>query len=165
MARDTLMKLYMQQLRDLYSAESQILKVLPKMADKASHPGLADGFRMHAQQTQQHLDRLQRIFTLLGERPGGEKCKAMEGILDEADSSVKEFDDSDVRDAAMIANAQRVEHYEMAGYGCVRTYANMLGLGDQEALLQETLNEEGNMDHRLTQLAEEVVNLDALKSR
>lgn len=163
-AHESLRQLYVEQLGDLYSAESQILKALPKMQAKATHAGLRDAFQLHTEQTQQHIDRLQRIFTMLGERPGGEKCKGMEGLLDEARDTMKKHGDSDVLDAAMIAMAQRVEHYEMAGYGCVRTYANTLGLGEQADLLQQTLNEEGETDHKLTSIAEEVVNVDALKA-
>jgi ferritin-like metal-binding protein YciE len=164
MARESLQKLYVDQLRDLYNAENQILKALPKMAEKATHPSLRQAFQQHEQQTRGHVDRLDRIFGMLGERATGEKCKGMEGVLDEGQEIMKEYDNSDVLDAGMIAAAQRVEHYEMAGYGCVRTYANMLGLPDQEALLQQTLNEEGETDHKLTQLAEQVVNLDAMRA-
>ena len=160
---ESLQTLYINELRDLMSAEHMILKALPEMAQKASHAGLKDDFRLHEQQTRQHVDRLQRIFSLLGVDAEEKMCKGMEGILDEGKEAMKEYRDSDVLDAAMIAAAQRAEHYEIAAYGCVRTYANELGLADQEALLQETLNEEGTMDHRLTQLADEVVNIDALK--
>jgi ferritin-like metal-binding protein YciE len=163
MARESLQKLYVDQLRDLYNAESQILKSLPKMEEKASHTGLKEAFRLHYRQTQQHVDRLEQIFSALGQRPSGEKCKGMEGIIDEAQDTLKMYDDSDVRDAALIAEAQRVEHYEIAGYGCVRTYANMLGFTNQEQLLQQTLNEEGETDHKLTEIAEQIVNIDALK--
>lgn len=162
--QESLQTLYLNELRDLMSAEHMILNALPKMAEKASHAGLKDGFRLHEQQTRQHLDRLQRIFSMLGVNADEKKCKGMEGILSEGDDGMMEYEDTDVLDAAMIASAQRVEHYEIAAYGCVRTYANELGLGDQEELLQQTLNEEGTMDHRLTQLADEVVNIDALKS-
>lgn len=160
---ESLQTLYMNELRDLMSAEHMILKALPEMAEKASHAGLKDGFRLHEQQTRQHVDRLQRIFSMLGVGAEEKTCKGMEGILDEGKEAMKEYRDSDVLDAAMIAAAQRAEHYEIAAYGCVRTYANELGLADQEALLQQTLNEEGTMDQRLTQLADEVVNIDALK--
>ena len=146
------------------SAEHMILKALPKMAEKASHSGLKDAFRLHEQQTRQHVERLEQIFSMLGIKAEEKKCKGMEGIIEEGQETMKEYNDSDVLDAALIAAAQRVEHYEMAAYGCVRTYANVLGLGDQEELLQQTLNEEGNTDHRLTQLADEVVNIDALKA-
>jgi ferritin-like metal-binding protein YciE len=164
MKSDSLRQFYVEQLRDLYNAENQIVKALPKMTEKATHPMLKDAFRLHTEQTQQHIDRLQRIFTMLGERPGGEKCKGMEGLLEEAQHTMKQVGDPDVLDAAMIAMAQRVEHYEIAGYGCVRTYANALGLSDQAQILQETLTEEGETDHKLTAIAEDVVNADALKA-
>ena len=161
---ESLQQLYVDELRDLMSAEHMILKALPKMAEKASHSGLKDAFRMHEQQTRQHVQRLEQIFSMLGIKAEEKKCKGMEGIIEEGQEVMKEYSDSDVLDAALIAAAQRVEHYEIAAYGCVRTYANVLGLGNQEELLQQTLNEEGNTDHRLTQLADEVVNIDALKA-
>lgn len=161
---ESLQTLYLNELRDLMSAEHMILKALPEMAEKASHAGLKDGFRLHEQQTRQHVERLERIFAMLGIQAEEKTCKGMEGIIDEGKEAMKEYHDSDVLDAAMIAAAQRVEHYEMAAYGCVRTYANELGFDDQEELLQQTLNEEGTMDHRLTQLADEIVNIDALKA-
>jgi ferritin-like metal-binding protein YciE len=164
MARESLHQLYVDQLRDLYNAEAQILKALPKMIEKTTHTGLRQALEFHARQTQGHVERLDRIFTMLGERPEGEKCKGMEGVIDEGQDTIKRYDDQDVRDAALIAAAQRVEHYEMAAYGCVRTYAGVLGLPDQQELLQQTLNEEGDADHKLTQLAEEVVNVDALRA-
>ena len=162
--QESLQQLYVDELRDLMSAEHMILKALPKMAEKASHSGLKDAFRMHEQQTRQHVQRLEQIFAMLGIKAEEKKCKGMEGIIEEGQEVMKEYGDSDVLDAALIAAAQRVEHYEIAAYGCVRTYANVLGLGNQEELLQQTLNEEGNTDHRLTQLADEVVNVDALKA-
>jgi Uncharacterized protein conserved in bacteria len=162
---ESLQKLYIDELRDLFSAEQMILEALPQMEKKASHPRLKAGFRSHAEQTQRHTERLQRIFSTLGTKPTGEQCKGMKGIIDEGKEVLKKYHDSDVLDAAMIASAQRVEHYEIAGYGSVRTYANMLGLADQENLLQQTLDEEGNMDHQLTKIAEEVVNVEALKAR
>lgn len=161
---ESLQTLYLNELRDLMSAEHMILEALPEMAEKASHAGLKDGFRLHEQQTRQHVERLERIFAMLGIQAEEKTCKGMEGIIDEGKEAMKEYHDSDVLDAAMIAAAQRVEHYEMAAYGCVRTYANELGFDDQEELLQQTLNEEGTMDHRLTQLADEIVNIDALKA-
>ncbi|MFL5577858.1 MAG: ferritin-like domain-containing protein [Gemmatimonadaceae bacterium] len=163
MALDSLKDLYVEQLRDLYSAENQILKALPKMAEQARHPELQEGFRLHVRQTEEHVRRLEQIFQSLGERPGGVTCEGMKGLVKEGEKTLKERADSDVLDAAMIADAQRVEHYEIAGYGCVRTYANMLGRQDDAALLQRTLDEEGQTDQKLTQLAERVVNLDAAK--
>jgi ferritin-like metal-binding protein YciE len=161
--KETLQKLYIEQLRDLYSAEEQILEALPKMIKQTKHAELKRGFQEHYQQTEQQVQRLQKIFDDLGEKPEGHECKGMKGLLEEGDEAIKEFHDSDVLDAALIAAAQRVEHYEMAGYGCARTYAHLLGLQEQAALLQRTLEEEGDTDHKLTDLAETVVNIDALK--
>lgn len=161
--RESLQKLYTEQLNDLFSAEEQILEALPKMAEKAKHNQLKVAFQQHFQQTEQQLHRLEQIFEQLGEKAGGHKCKGMEGLVAEGEEAMKEFKDSDVLDAALIAAAQRVEHYEIAGYGCARTYARMLGLEEQAQMLQRTLEEEGDTDHRLTELAETVVNVDALK--
>lgn len=163
MAGETLQDIYVEQLKDLYSAEQQILKALPKLADAATHDGLRDAFKEHEVVTRTHVDRLERIFAQLGRAPGGHKCKGMEGLLAEGDELLDEHDESDALDAAMIAAAQRVEHYEIAGYGSVRTFAHMLGLGDQADLLQQTLDEEGDTDKRLTNLAETVVNMDAVR--
>ncbi|HEU4585293.1 MAG TPA: ferritin-like domain-containing protein [Gemmatimonadaceae bacterium] len=163
-AHESLQQLYVNELRDLMSAEHMILKALPKMAEKATHPGLKDGFRLHEQQTRQHVQRLEQIFSMIGVKAEEKECKGMKGIIEEGQDVMKEYNDSDVLDAALIAAAQRVEHYEIAAYGCVRTYANVLGLSNQEDLLQQTLNEEGNTDKRLTQIADEVVNIDALKA-
>ena len=161
--KESLTKLYLEQLQDLYSAEEQILEALPKMIDKTKHPELKKGFQQHYQQTEQQKQRLEQIFQELGEEPGGHFCKGMEGLIKEGDETMKEFTDSDVLDAALIAAAQRIEHYEIAGYGCARTYAHMLGLGDQATQLQRSLDEEGDTDKRLTEMAETVVNIDALK--
>lgn len=161
--RESLQKLYVEQLRDLYSAEEQILEALPKMVKAAKHAELKRAFQEHYQQTEQQKQRLEKLGELLGEDLNGHKCKGMEGLLKEGDEMVKEFSDSDVLDAGLIAAAQRVEHYEMAGYGCARTYAHLLGLTDQAEVLQRTLDEEGDTDEKLTDLAESVVNIDALK--
>ena len=138
--RESLQKLYVESLRDLYSAEEQILEALPKMAKATKHPELKRAFQEHYQQTEQQKQRLEQIFQELGEEPGGHFCKGMEGLIKEGDETMKEFTDSDVLDAALIAAAQRIEHYEIAGYGCARTYAHMLGLGDQAAQLQRSLD-------------------------
>lgn len=161
--RESLQKLYIEQLQDLWSAEEQILEALPKMVEQSKHAELKRAFQQHYQQTEQQVQRLEKIFEDLGEEAGGHKCKGMKGLLEEGDEAMKEFKDSDVLDAALIASAQRVEHYEMAGYGCARTYAHMLGLHEHAQLLQRTLDEEGDTDHKLTDLAETVVNIDALK--
>ena len=163
MARESLETLYEHELNDLYSAEKQILEALPKMINAASHPELKNALTEHQKITEKQVDRLNQIFQELGKRPENEKCKGMEGLLKEGDKQLEERKDSDVLDAAIIGAAQRVEHYEIAGYGTARTYANMLGLADQAELLQVTLDEEGEADHRLTDLAEECINVDAMK--
>jgi ferritin-like metal-binding protein YciE len=161
--KESLKKLYVEQLKDLYSAEEQILEALPKLIKQATHADLKRGFQEHYQQTEQQKQRLEKIGEELGEDLGGHRCKGMEGLVKEGEEVMREFTDSDVLDAALISIAQRVEHYEMAGYGCARTYAHMLGLVEQAASLQRTLDEEGDTDHKLTDLAETVVNIDALK--
>jgi ferritin-like metal-binding protein YciE len=163
MARESLQEVYVEQLKDLFSAEQQILRALPKMAKAAVHPELQKAFTDHEQLTRVHVERLEKIFQQLGKAPGGHKCKGMEGLLAEGAELLEEHAESDALDAAMIAAAQRVEHYEIAGYGTVRTFANMLGLPDHAAILQQTLDEEGKTDHQLTELAETVVNIDAVK--
>ena len=161
--RESLQKLYLEQLRDLFSAENQILEALPKMTKQATHADLKRAFQEHYQQTEQQVQRLQQIFDEMGESPEGEECDGMKGLVREGEKTMEEFRDSDVLDAALIAAAQRVEHYEMAGYGCARTYAHMLGQQGHADLLQRTLDEEGDTDEKLTDLAESVVNIDALK--
>jgi ferritin-like metal-binding protein YciE len=163
MAKESLHKLYLEQLRDLYSAENQILEALPKMIQQTKHADLKRGFQEHYQQTEQQVHRLEQILESLGESPEGETCVGMQGLLEEGEKTMQAFKDSDVLDAALIAAAQRVEHYEMAGYGCARTYAHMLGYTEAAGQLQRTLDEEGDTDHKLTDLAERVVNVDALK--
>jgi len=162
MALESLQELYLEQLRDLHSAERQIIDALPKMIEKTSHPELRRGFELHLRQTEEQLRRLEEIGRRIGKDLGGHKCKGMEGLLEEGEELMKERADSDVLDAALIAAAQRVEHYEMAGYGCARTYARLLGLEDDAKTLQRTLDEEGETDHKLTDLAERVVNIEAL---
>ena len=161
--RESLQKLYVESLKDLYSAEEQILEALPKMVKQTKHAELKRAFQEHYQQTEQQKQRLEKLGEILGEDLSGHKCKGMEGLIKEGEEVMKEFTDSDVLDAALIGAAQRVEHYEMAGYGCARTYAHMLGLTDQAEILQRTLDEEGDTDQKLTDLAESVINIDALK--
>jgi ferritin-like metal-binding protein YciE len=162
MALESLQELYLEQLRDLHSAERQIIQALPKMIEKTSNAELRRGFEQHLRQTEEQLSRLEQIGRRAGKDLGGHKCKGMEGLLEEGAEVMKKRADSDVLDAALIASAQRVEHYEMAGYGCARTYARLLGLHDDAKMLQQTLDEEGETDHKLTELAERVVNVDAL---
>src|SRR3954469_17014148 len=164
MEMETLRDLYVEGLKDLYSAESQILKALPRMQKKATHPALKRAFARHEAQTRQHAKRLERICKDLGESPRGKKCVGMEGLIDEAKELISERPDPDVLDAGMIAAAQHVEHYEMAGYGCVRTYAKQLGLEDQAEILQTTLDEEGNTDKLLTTIAETAINIEAVRA-
>ena len=153
--------LYIDELKDLYSAENQLLKALPKMAKAASAPELQTAFEDHLEETQGQVRRLERIFKKLDASPKGKKCKAMEGLIEEGKEVIEEDADPAVRDAALIAAAQRVEHYEMAGYGCVRTYARLLGYDEAADLLQETLDEEGAADKKLTKLAEASINAEA----
>jgi ferritin-like metal-binding protein YciE len=162
MKLDSLKKLYIEELQDLYSAENQILKALPKMAKAATSKELQAAFNEHLEQTKGHAKRLETIFEKLGESPKGKTCKAMEGLVKEGDELMKEDAEPEILDAGLIAAAQRVEHYEMAGYGTVRNYAKMLKENDAARLLQETLDEEGATDKKLTQLAESVVNPEAL---
>jgi ferritin-like metal-binding protein YciE len=163
MPGETLQDVYLEQLKDLYSAEQQLLKALPKMAKAVVHSDLRSAFQDHEVLTRTHVDRLDKIFEQLGEKGTGHKCKGMEGLIAEGEEIIEEHEASEARDAAIIAAAQRVEHYEIAGYGSVRTFANMLGLGDHAELLQKTLDEEGQTDKLLTNLAETVVNIDAVK--
>jgi ferritin-like metal-binding protein YciE len=157
----TLQDLYVEQLQDLYSAETQLVEALPKMAKAASHPQLQRAFQEHLAQTQTHVQRLDQIFKQLGTKQKGQTCKGMEGLIKEGEEMIKMKGDPAAIDAGLIAAAQRVEHYEIAGYGCVRTYAQQLGDQQGSQLLQQTLDEEGMTDKKLTQLAEQVINLEA----
>ena len=161
MSLDSLHDLYVSELKDLYNAENQLLKALPRMAKAAAAPELKAAFTEHLGVTRNQVERLDQIFAELGVSPKGKKCKAMEGLVEEGKELLGEDGNPSVLDAALIAAAQRVEHYEMAGYGCVRTFANLLGYEDAAALLQETLDEEGEADKRLTELAETVINAEA----
>ena len=152
----TFKELYLHELSDLFSAEHQISKALPKMAEAAESPELKQAFEGHLQETGGHLARLEQIFSMLGEKPDSTKCKAVEGLIKEGEETINSVERGEVRDAALIGAAQRVEHYEMAAYGTTRTFAHILGLHDQEKLLQETLDEEGNTNKKLTTLSEKV---------
>jgi ferritin-like metal-binding protein YciE len=161
MELNSLHELYVDELKDLYSAENQLLKALPRMAKAASHPQLKRAFQQHERQTQEHVRRLERIFKSLGERPGGKKCHGMEGLIDEGKELIQERPHPDVLDAGLISKAQHIEHYEMAGYGTVRTYARLLGREDEARVLQQTLDDEGEADKLLTNLAVTGINLEA----
>jgi ferritin-like metal-binding protein YciE len=156
MELDSLKDLYIDELKDLYSAENQLLKALPKMAKAATSKALKTGFERHLRQTEGHVKRLQQVFKTLGVSPNGKKCKAMEGLIEEGDDVISENAEPEVRDAALIAAAQRVEHYEIAGYGCVRTYAELLGDHRAGKTLQTTLEEESATDEKLTGLAQKI---------
>lgn len=161
MSMDSLKDLYIDELKDLYNAENQLLKALPRMAKKASAPELKRAFQDHLVQTEGHVNRLEKIFKGLGEKPTGKTCKAMKGLVEEGKEIIEEDGDDSVLDAALIGAAQRVEHYEIAGYGVVRTFASLLGENTAVDLLQRTLNEEGETDKKLTALAETVINVEA----
>jgi ferritin-like metal-binding protein YciE len=163
MSLDSLKDLYVEQLQDLYSAENQILKALPDMEERAQHPKLKSAFREHRQVTEEQVQRLEQIFDDLGASPKGHHCKGMEGLIKEGQEMIKEKGDDDVIDAGLIAAAQRVEHYEIAGYGTVRTFAQQLGHDNHVDLLQRTLDEEGETDKKLTRLAEGLINRDAMQ--
>lgn len=161
MEMDSLQELLIHDLRDLYSAENQLTKALPKMAKKASNPELKKAFETHLRETEVQIERLQKIFDKLGKKPTGKKCVAMEGLIDEGKEAMAEDMDDDTMDAALISVAQKVEHYEIAGYGTVRTWAQQLGDDQMAKTLQQTLDEEGKTDKLLTELAESVINLEA----
>jgi ferritin-like metal-binding protein YciE len=160
----SLRDLYVSELKDLHSAENQILKALPKMAEAASSSELQDAFREHLEQTKVHVQRLEQIFDKLDTSPKGKKCLAMEGLIEEGKELTEEDVDPEVLDAGLISAAQKVEHYEMAGYGCVRTYAQLLGDDEAAGLLQQTLREESETDKKLTALADAVINLEAAEN-
>ncbi|MFN6946923.1 MAG: ferritin-like domain-containing protein [Cytophagaceae bacterium] len=148
--------------KDLYNAESQLEKALPKMAEKVSNEELKKGFEHHLQQTKSQIERLEKIAGILDIDPTGKKCAAMEGLIHEAEEMFDEVKDADTLDAALIGAAQKVEHYEIASYGTACTYARMLKLKEVEDLLKETLKEEKETDGKLTQIAEEMVNRKAV---
>lgn len=161
MEMDSLKELYVDELKDLWSAETQITKALPKMMKAATNPKLKKAFNTHLKQTERQIKRLERIFKELDESPRGKKCVGMEGLIKEGQELIKEKPEAEVLDAGLIAAAQHVEHYEMAGYGCVRTWARQLGEDRQAELLQETLDEEEQTDRLLTDLAESEINIEA----
>jgi ferritin-like metal-binding protein YciE len=151
-----LRELYIEELKDLYNAENQLVKALPKMAKAASSDELRQGFEDHLEQTKGHVQRLEKIFQALGESPKGKKCKAMEGLVEEGSEVMEEDFEGALMDAAIIGAAQRVEHYEIAAYGTVCAFAQELGETEQNSLLNETLQEEKETDEKLTQLAQEI---------
>jgi ferritin-like metal-binding protein YciE len=162
MKLESLKQLYINELRDLYSSENQLLKALPKMAKAASSEELREGFEEHLEQTKGHVERLEQIFQELDESPKGKTCHAMKGLIEEGSEILKGDGKDSVLDAGIIVTAQKVEHYEIAGYGSVRTFANLLNQDEAARLLQSTLEEEAETNETLNRLAERIVNPDAL---
>jgi ferritin-like metal-binding protein YciE len=156
MEHQALKELYIDELKDIYNAENQLVKALPKMAKAANSEELRTGFEEHLEQTRGHVQRLEQIFKELGEKPSGKKCKGMEGLVAEGQEMMDEDFEEDVMDAALISAAQRVEHYEIAAYGTVRTYAELLGEDTAVKLLEQTLEEEKETDQKLTDMASEI---------
>ena len=163
MELDTLKDLYIRELKDLFSAEQQLLKALAKMAKAAENKELAGGFQQHLEQTKEHAQRLQQILSQHRATTRGAKCKGMEGLLAEGAEVMEEEADAEVKGAALIAAAQRVEHYEMAGYGTARAYAELLGDREGVKLLETTLEEEKQTDQKLSTLAKSAINVAAAK--
>lgn len=163
MKLNTLQKLYTDELRDLYNAENQLLKALPKMAKAASSEELKEAFEQHLEQTKGHVKRLEQVFEELDEKPKGKTCRAMKGLIQEGSEILEEDGETSVRDAGIIVAAQKVEHYEIAGYGSVRTFAHLLGQNKAAELLQATLDEESETNEVLNRLAESVVNPEAVR--
>ena len=155
--------LFWDQVKDIYDAEKRITDALPKMADAANDPQLKTAFREHLEQTRDHVERLEQIFRSAGKDPDRETCEGIKGLLKEGDDMIGAKGDDDTCDAGLIAAAQRVEHYEMAVYGTIRTYAERLGRNDFVDLLQRTLNEEGEADKKLTRIAETKINAQAAR--
>jgi ferritin-like metal-binding protein YciE len=156
MQKSSLKELYVEELRDIYDAENQLVKALPEMAKAATSDELRSGFEEHLEQTKEHVRRLEKVLNDLGEKAKGKKCKGMQGLVAEGKEVIEEDFEDDVKDAALISAAQRVEHYEIAAYGTVRTYAEILGEQNAVSLLEKTLQEEKETDEKLTELAESI---------
>jgi len=164
MKPNSLQELYVEQLRDLYDAERQIIKALPQMIKAATSDELKQALTEHLDVTKEQANRLETIFNNLGEKAKGEKCKGLQGVISEGNDTVEEIDNDDVRDAAIIGSAQRVEHYEIAGYGTARTFATLLEDDEASDLLQRTLDEEKEADEKLTEIAE-AINVSAAEGK
>jgi len=158
---DSLEKLYVHELKDLHSAEKQILEALPRMISKATDQELRDALEHHRKESEDHLARVDQLFVNLEYEPGGHKCKGIEGVIREAEQTLADTEDQDVRNAAIIAGCQRVEHYEIAAYGVARAFAAKLGRQEDVEMLTRTLEEEGVADRTLTKIAEQRVNFTA----
>lgn len=160
-APKNLKDLFIHTLKDVYYAEKQLLKALPKMEDKASNASLKKGFKDHRKETEKHIERLEEVFKLCDQKPTGQKCPAIEGIIKEGDEVMKEIKDAETRDAAIVAAAQAAEHYEIARYGALIAWAQRLGLEEAKHILRDTLAEEKDADSKLTRLAEDRLNMKA----
>lgn len=161
MKMESLRELFIEELKDLYSAETQLVKTLPKIIAAATHEELKEAVSDHLEETKHQVERLEQIFEQMEVKIGRKKCRGMEGLLTEGAEMLEADGDDSVRDAGIIAAAQRVEHYEIAAYGCARTYAELLGLQDIAQLLNSSLDEEAAADQRLTEIAESAINLEA----
>jgi ferritin-like metal-binding protein YciE len=156
MEHSALKELYIDELRDIYNAETQLVKALPKLAKASTSDELRSGFESHLEQTKGHVQRLEEIFGALDEKPTGKKCAGMQGLVKEGEEIMDEDFEGEVMDAALISAAQRVEHYEIAAYGCVRSWAELLGESEAASLLEKTLEEEEETDQKLTELSEKI---------
>ncbi|MFL5241789.1 MAG: ferritin-like domain-containing protein [Gemmataceae bacterium] len=165
MKMTSLQDLFIDSLRDLYNAENQIIKALPKMAKAADSEELQNAFQEHLEQTKEHVERLEKVFEIMGTKARGKTCQAMEGLIEEGKELMKEDAEPEVLDAGLIAAAQKVEHYEMASYGTVRTWAQQLGQDAAAELLQQTLDEEMDTDRKLSNIAESMVNASAAQGQ
>jgi ferritin-like metal-binding protein YciE len=161
---ETMEDLFLEQVEDLYDAEKRLVKALPKMAEASTSQTLRQAFESHLMETEGHVSRLENIFRILGQDPKSHTCDAMKGLISEGEDVVSDIDQSSLRDAGLIAAANRVEHYEIAAYGSARTFADILGLTEAALLLEQTLQEEKKADQKLTQLAESLINDEALRS-
>lgn len=162
---NNLHELLIEEIRDIYHAEGQLLKALPKMAKAATSERLKEAFERHLEETEQHVERLERAFESLGEPVKGKKCQAMEGLIEEAKETMDEHAESPVLDAGLICAAQKVEHYEIASYGTICTWADLLDLSEVSDLLKETLEEEKTTDETLTEIAESEINVEAVTEK
>jgi ferritin-like metal-binding protein YciE len=161
MEKLALRELYLGELKDLYDSENRLVKALPKLAKEAESQELRAGIEAHVEQTKGHVDHLREIFDAMGEKPSGKRCAAMVGLIEEGEEMMDEDFETGVKDAALISAAQRVEHYEIAAYGCVRTWAGLLGEKEAENLLQQTLDEEKEADEKLSELSRKI-NVEAV---
>src|SRR5580698_8550357 len=161
---ETMEDLFLGQIEDLYDAEKRLVKALPKMAEATTSSQLRHAIESHLRETEGHVTRLEKVFGEIGKKPKSKTCDAMKGLIDEGEQVLSEIDESPLRDAGIIAAANRVEHYEIAAYGSARTFAQILGLNGAVSLLEQTLEEEKKADKKLTQLAETMINDEALRA-